>query len=209
MNEQKDQNEIWITEFTNESAIEFRTNVLYRSKKDPYKPIIVYINSPGGSAAACAAMIDTINTVPNKIITVAIGSALSCGAILLSHGDARMITRHSEVMIHRVSTLVMGDVSMVKSRAKNLEDTNKLLNGLLANNCGLTFEELESKLVNADGNEIWLNAEDAVKFGIADYIGLPEIVSVIDYEVSIITEKPLREPITENNIPKRRSRKKS
>ena len=50
-----------------------------------------------------ASMIETMDEVPNPIITVAHGMAMSCGAVLLSHGDIRFVGKNSRIMVHEVS----------------------------------------------------------------------------------------------------------
>ncbi len=87
--------EIWVIEFTAESAQEFREKLLEQSKDNPNRPIIVYIDSYGGQVDALAKMISTMDEIPNPIITACVGKAMSCGAILLSHGDIRFCDPHS------------------------------------------------------------------------------------------------------------------
>src|ERR1700693_3667985 len=114
----RDSDEILVNDFTEDSAQEFRDKLLEAAKDDPMKPIVVYIDSYGGEVDALAKMIETMDEVSNPVITVAMGKAMSCGAMLLSHGDIRFCGKHSRVMIHEVSIGTGGDVHDVESTAK-------------------------------------------------------------------------------------------
>jgi len=186
-----DSDEIVVNEFTEESAQEFRDKVLNVAKHDSQEPIIVYIDSYGGSADALAKMIETIDEVPNPVITVAIGKAMSCGAILLSHGDMRFCGPHSRVMIHEVSGGAAGDVHDVKADAKEMERLNRHFIGLLANNCKIKggYDALRKIIKDQDGRDNYMDAEQSKKFGIVDGIGLPRVTKVHMYQIDIAPPK--------------------
>src|ERR1035437_7268419 len=128
--------EIWVTEFTEDAAIEFRKQMLDVSKKDILRPIIVYIHSYGGAVDVLASMIESMDEIPNPIITVAHGMAMSCGAVLLSHGDIRFVGKNSRIMVHEVSGGVgADDVHNMFADASETKRLNKWFMGLLAKNC--------------------------------------------------------------------------
>ena len=54
---------ILVNEFTEESAKEFREKLFELSRKNPYKPIIIYIDSYGGYVDSLAAMVEAIESV--------------------------------------------------------------------------------------------------------------------------------------------------
>lgn len=186
-----DSDEIWVNKFDEESAQEFRTKLHEEAKGDPRKPIIVYIDSYGGLVDSLANMIEAMDEVPNPIITVCHGKAMSCGAVLLSHGDIRFCGKHSRVMVHETSSGTQGDVNDMKGDAKEADRLNKWFMGLLAKNCGLKggYESIRQIIKDRDGRDIYMNADDAIKFGIADAVGTPRIVQRMIYEVSIVPPK--------------------
>jgi ATP-dependent protease ClpP protease subunit len=182
--------EIWVRSFTEESAQEFREQVMERSDKEGTMIIPIYIDSYGGNAYALSKMIATMDEVPNRFITAAYGKAMSCGAILLSHGDLRFVDKYASVMIHNVSASAWGDVFDMKSRSEEMMRVNKMFIGLLAKNCGKTYEELQDLIKSqTDSKEIWLQADEAVKFGIADKVGVPEMVPIIQWACEARPEK--------------------
>lgn len=178
-------NEIWVTKFDEDHAQKFRQQVLESSKIDPSKPVVIYIDSYGGHVDALAKMVETLDEIPNPVVTVCMGKAMSCGAILLSHGDVRFLGAHSRVMVHEVSSGTYGDVHDMHADVKETVRLNEHFMGLLAHNCGFkNYAELRSVIKDQDGRDRYLFGEDAIKFGIVDVIGLPKITGRLSYEVS-------------------------
>lgn len=177
--------EIWVTKFDEEHAQKFRLAVMEASKLDPSRPIVIYIDSYGGYVDALAKMIETLDEIPNPIVTACMGKAMSCGAILLSHGDVRFLGKHSRVMVHEVSSGTFGNVQDMKDDVKETVRLNSHFMGLLARNCGFKhYEEFREILKQQDGRDLYLHGEEAIKFGIVDAIGLPKISGRMMYEVS-------------------------
>ena len=189
--------EIWVTKFDEESAQKFRAAVMAESKMDPTKPIVIYIDSYGGYVDALAKMIETLDEVPNPIVTCCMGKAMSCGAMLLSHGDVRFLGRHSRVMVHEVSSGTIGNVQDMKDDVKETVRLNEYFMGLLAKNCGFkNYDELRQVIKEQDGRERYLFGNEAITFGIVDAIGTPNIGSRTIYEV---TKKPVKSPFASRN----------
>lgn len=182
--------EIWVTEFNQDEALKFREKIIAQSQEDPSAPIIVRINSYGGEVDSLAMMIETLDELPNPIITSVEGVAMSCGAILLSHGDLRWCGKYSRVMIHEVSGGAIGDTHSVHMDALELKRVNKLFMGLLAKNCNIRggYDGLRKILKGRDGKDMYLSAEDALNFGIVDAIGCPRMNTYLTYDVR--TAKP-------------------
>lgn len=170
--------EIWVYEFTEKSAHEFREQVMMMAEDEgPSGVIPINIDSYGGSVYALAKMIETMNEMPNQFLTRVSGKAMSCGAILASQGDVRFIGDLSNTMVHNVSAGVMGDVTDMESVTENVKEINKQMMGLLAKNCGMSYASLQSKIkASTNSKEIWLNAEQSVEFGLADFVGTPKLV---------------------------------
>jgi ATP-dependent Clp protease protease subunit len=191
MSESSDKsNEIWVTAFTEEYAQKFREALLAHAKPGHLHPIIIYIDSYGGSVDALAKMIETMDEIPNPLLTVTLGKAMSCGAILFSHGDVRFCGQHSRIMIHEVSSGAIGNVHDIQTDVEEAKRLNEYFMGLLAKNCGhKDYAELRKLIKEQDGRDRYFTAEQAVKFGIADYVGLPKISASVNYEVNLLPLK--------------------
>lgn len=76
--------------------------LLFLSREDPEKDIQMYINSPGGVIYAGMAIYDTMNMIPNRISTVAVGVTASFGTVLLTAGTKgqRYALPHATIHMH-------------------------------------------------------------------------------------------------------------
>ena len=167
-------NGIIVNEFDNDGVANFRDGVAALASYGLDTIIPVYIDSYGGYVDSLLAMIDIMDATPNKFLTVCLGKAMSCGAILLSHGDIRYCGAYGRVMIHKVSSASWGDIDSLKSLTDETDRLNKIALGILANNCNITYNQLEEKIhATTDKRTLWLDAQSAVKLGIVDKVGVP------------------------------------
>lgn len=184
--------EIWVNRFTERSAQMFRDQVMFRFEANPVKPIVIYIDSYGGSVDSLAKMIATMNEVPVSFITCCIGKAMSAGAILLSHGEIRFCDKDSRVMIHEISAGSLGSVNVHDNLndAQELKRVNSHFMGLLATNCGLkNYEKLKNIIKENNGRELYLSADKAKEMGIVDYVGIPSIIENTEYGCMLVDSK--------------------
>src|SRR4051812_17342601 len=122
--------------------------MLFLQSEDSKKDINLYINSPGGSASATLAMIDTMNFIKNDVSTVCVGMAASGGAWLLSAGKKgkRYALPNSEIMIHQPLGGAEGQASDIAIRAKNILRLRDNLAKIMAKNTGQTVEKVEKDI---------------------------------------------------------------
>lgn len=183
--------EIVVNSFTEESAQEFRERVLEIAYEDTNTVIPIRIDSYGGSVDALMKMIETMDEVDNRFITHCSGKAMSCGAILLSHGDIRFIGKYSRALIHNVSSFSYGDVLDQAQTAQETMRINKMALGLLASNCDMTYKELQTHIKTTKGSkDLVMSANQAKKFGLVDYVGAPLIQSATYWHIDVVAAKP-------------------
>ena len=180
--------EIWIHKFDEESAQKFREHAIRAVREAPSSnhPIVIYVDSYGGYVDSLATMIETMDEIPNPLYTVCLGKAMSCGAILLSHGDQRFCGQHSRVMVHEVSGCTGGNVNDICNDSKEIQRLNRYFMGILAKNCNIKggYNALRQKVKEHEGREWWMDAAEAKKFGIIDHIGTPIVEAAIVYVTS-------------------------
>lgn len=142
--------------------------LLFLQSEDADKDIYLYINSPGGSATATLAMIDTMNHIKPDVATVCVGFAASGGAWLLSSGakGKRYALPNAEVMIHQPLGGAQGQATDIEITAKNILALRSRLNKILAENTGQKLEKIEKDVER----DFYLYAEDAKKYGIIDHV---------------------------------------
>ena len=142
--------------------------LLYISSQRPDQEIKMYINSPGGSVSAGLAIYDTMQYIPNDISTICTGMAASMGAVLFSGGTKgkRLILQHSRVLIHQPLGGAKGQASDILIAAKEIEKSKHELIKILSENTNKPYDKV---LSDAD-RDYWMNADEAVEYGIADEI---------------------------------------
>ncbi|WP_027399581.1 ATP-dependent Clp endopeptidase proteolytic subunit ClpP [Anaerovorax odorimutans] len=142
--------------------------LLFLESEDPDKDISFYINSPGGSITAGMAIYDTMRYIKPDVSTICIGMAASMGAFLLSCGakGKRFALPNSEIMIHQPLGGVNGQAEDIRIHADRIIKTREKLNKILSENTGQDLARIE-KDTDRDN---FLDAEDAVKYGIIDKV---------------------------------------
>jgi ATP-dependent Clp protease protease subunit len=146
--------------------------LLFLESEDPKKDIYLYINSPGGSASATLAMIDTINHIKPDVSTICVGMAASGGAWLLSAGKKgkRFCLPNAEVMIHQPLGGAQGQATDIDIRAKQILKLREQLNKIMAANTGQTVSKIERDVER----DFFMTADEAVKYGLVDKVLKPK-----------------------------------
>jgi len=156
------------SEITDPMANTVIAQLLFLEANNPEKDIYLYINSPGGSVTAGLAIYDTMQFIKNDISTICIGQAASMAAILLAAGTKgkRFILPHSRVMIHQPVGGSQGRASDVEIYTKELLRIKEELFKILSKHTGQTI----SKIKKDSDRDLFLTAENAVKYGIVDKV---------------------------------------
>ncbi len=154
-------------EISDEMAASVISQLLYLDNNGK-ETISLYINSPGGSVSAGLAIYDVIESLRSPVSTICLGCAASMAAVILSGGakGKRLLLPHSQVMVHQPSGGMDGQTTDLLIAAAHIETLRRDLNELLAENCEKDIRDI----VEATERDHWMNAKEAVEFGIADRI---------------------------------------
>ncbi|NIA16808.1 MAG: ATP-dependent Clp protease proteolytic subunit [Planctomycetes bacterium] len=153
--------------------------MLFLSNEDSKSDISFYINSPGGSITAGLAVYDTMRFLRCDVATYCIGQAASMGAVLLTAGTAgkRFLLNNSRILLHQplISGVLSGPATDLEIQAKEILRLRERLYGIIAQHTGKNAEKIEK---DCDRN-LWLEADEAVEYGLADKIlqKAPKIMS--------------------------------
>lgn len=155
---------------TDETAKDLTEKLLYLEATAPGKDITFYMNTPGGSITAGMAVYDTIKLITSPVTIVVTGMAASMGSILLSAAKKgnRYIYPHARVLIHQplITGRMVGPASDINIQAKEMEKLRTELNQILATASGQSFD----KVAKDSDRDFYLNAEEAIAYGLADHI---------------------------------------
>jgi len=159
---------------------EIDKEAIYENENDPeseiigfyHKPIDFLISSWGGEALNMFAIYDTMRMVRDEceIHTLGMGKVMSAGVLLLAAGTKgkRRIGANCRIMLHSV---IGGQQGSLHNLENEMAETRWLqqqhIEALVAET-SITSKQLK-RLLNKKVN-IYLNAKEAVKYGIADEI---------------------------------------
>ena len=155
-------------DINSDMANDFLSELLFLEQDND--PITIYINSPGGEVNAGLMIYDAIQGSNLKIDMICTGRAASMAAVILAAGQKgrRYIFPHSKVMIHEplIANGVGGSATSIKNISESILETKEIVNGILAKHTGKSIEEINE----ATGFDNYMDAKEAIKFGICDHI---------------------------------------
>lgn len=129
-------------------------------------PIIIIINSCGGSVPDGLALCDAINTSRVPVIGIVTGYAYSMAFSILTQCHMRVGMPNSSYLFHDGWTCDSNTSSKVRDAARFYEQVDKRINKMIANRTKFTTEYLES-ISRADN--YWL-ADEMKEKGVLDAI---------------------------------------
>jgi ATP-dependent Clp protease protease subunit len=144
--------------------------MLFLSNEDAKSDINFYINSPGGSVTAGLAVYDTMQFLRCSVATYCVGLAASMGAVLFTAGakGKRFVLNNSRILLHQplINGVLEGPATDLDIQAKETIRLRGRIYEIIASHTGQTIEKITA---DCDRN-FWLEAKEAVKYGLADEI---------------------------------------
>ncbi len=142
--------------------------LLFLSREDPEKEIQMYINSPGGVIYAGLAIYDTMQMLPNRISTVAVGVTASFGTVLLTAGAKghRYALPNATIHMHQPLGGAQGQASDIEIQAREILRLKSRLLEIMAKHTGKTLEDIE----HDTNRDFYLDAKQAVEYGVVDQV---------------------------------------
>ena len=160
-----------IQDITEEKAEE----VIYALKiysTESQDPIDLLISSHGGSAPDMFAIYDFMRGIRDdvRVVTYGLGKVMSAAVLILAAGTKgyRKIGKHCRVMIHSVNGGNVGNLQDLKNEMKEIQVTQDAYIAALCEETLFTKKQLKGMI--SKNLNIYLSAEEVVKYGIADII---------------------------------------
>jgi len=136
------------------------------------RPIEFYISTYGGSADDMFALYDVMRLVreDTEISTMGLGKVMSAGVLLLAAGTKgkRKVARNCRIMIHSVIGGNHGSLHNMMNEMEAIEQLQQMYSDCLVSETKITKTQLK-KMLERKVN-VYLSAEEAVEYGIADII---------------------------------------
>lgn len=155
-------------EVRDENTMKLHKQLLLLSAMDPEADIYLHIHSPGGSVDAGMMVYDTMNYIPNDVVTISVGMAASMGQFLLCAGapGKRFALPHSRIMMHQTSSGIGGSASDIKIQAEESKKLKATLLELIADRTGKSPEQVRE---DAERDR-WFSAAEAKDYGLVDHV---------------------------------------
>lgn len=124
------------------------------------------INSPGGYVDAGSEIYTALKEYQGQVIAKITGQACSAASWIALAADRVEMSPTAQIMIHRASTMSIGNSDDLASDLNALNSLDKSFVDLYSQRTGLDAQEVYRLMCNTT----WMNAKEAVDKGFADEI---------------------------------------
>ncbi len=142
--------------------------LLYLERESPDKDISLYIQSPGGVISSGLAIYDTMQIINAPVSTICVGMTASMATVLLCAGakGKRYALPHSTIHMHQAIGGAQGQATDIEIAAREILRLQEMLRQIIAKHTGQSIE----KIAHDTDRDFYLNAQQAVEYGIIDEI---------------------------------------
>jgi ATP-dependent Clp protease protease subunit len=142
--------------------------LLFLEREDPDKDINLYIHCPGGVISAGLAIYDTMQIIRPEVSTICVGMAASMGTVILCAGakGKRYSLPNSTIHLHQAVGGAQGQAADIEIAAREIMRLQEMIRNILSNHTGQPMD----KIIHDTDRDFYLNAEQAVEYGIVDEI---------------------------------------
>ena len=135
---------------------------------DTSEPVLILINSPGGTLTDATAICNLLSAIPNPIITVAIGTCQSAAVMIFLCGTSRYTSKDLDFMIHQPyipKLTAPQNYSFSKELSAGLKKDLDIYKKYITRNTEIPKEVLD--IAFKYGNDLEISSQDALKYKIA------------------------------------------
>jgi len=138
--------------------------IQFELKQSPH--IKLFLNSDGGEIFSAFTAADRIISSKVPIYTFAEGMVASAATIMSIVGKKRYISPSGVMLVHQLRSWCGGTHENLKDEAKNLEMLSEKIQGYYLKYTKFSQADLDEILKH----DIYLSAEECIKYGLADQI---------------------------------------
>lgn len=144
-------------------------NLLMFNAEDTDTPIVMYINTYGGTAHDMLAIYDVMQFIKPPVYTIGCGKVMSAGVLLLAAGEPghRYALPHTSIMIHRVRGGALGTVEDIEASGDHMRSLQSISEVLLKKHTKINKKQMTAFMSGADS---YLMPRDARALGIIDHV---------------------------------------
>lgn len=162
-----------IEQYTCKDAIEFILEKnIDKSWNRSSKHLTLFVSSYGGCLGSAFALVDIMKGSNIPIHTVGVGMIGSAGLVIFMAGAKghRILTPNTSILSHQYSSMGVGKMHELLSMNKEHDLTEKRLIRHYVENTNLDEKKIKKLLLPP--SDVWLDSEEALKYGICDEVKL-------------------------------------
>jgi ATP-dependent Clp protease protease subunit len=142
--------------------------LLFLESENPNADISLYIQSPGGEADACFAIVDTMKYIKSPVSTIGMGMVASAGSVVLAAGEKgkRYALPNCNIMIHQPLSGAKGQVTDLEIQIKQSVKLKEKLIDSYAEWTGKSRKIIAGSIERDN----YMSAQEAKDFGLIDEV---------------------------------------
>lgn len=140
------------------------TKINFDLQETPH--IKLHINSDGGEVFGALSIVDRITSSKVPVHSYAEGLVASASTLISVCCHKRYIRKNSILLIHQVRSWFEGTYENFNDEKQNMDLVMKIIKNVYLKHTKFSEDELNTLLKR----DIYLNAEDAIRYGLADEI---------------------------------------
>lgn len=191
----EDKPHVTINSFTEKSVSEVLSQLdKLEARYGLDQPILVQIDSYGGSVHGLSVLYDRLKGMQHPIITYTSSKAMSAGAILLSSAASpglRFASPEASILVHEIQSGALGDIKDIEDQVNYLRILNEKWMSILAKSMGLENHKDIRKLIKKHtiGQDVHLTAHQAKKLGLIDDVVSIKLVPFYGWQLTKVRHK--------------------
>lgn len=165
---------LYLNEIVDEGVIETLAYMIMKYNRDDKdiptdqrKPIILYINSPGGNVVDGYGLIDALLTSKTPVYTVNLAQCSSMGFLIFIAGKKRYAMPHSQFLMHDGQSFGFDSTAKLKDRIEfETIELESMTKKYILDHTNMTDQFYDEKY----RMEFYFLPQKAKELGVADYI---------------------------------------
>lgn len=137
-----------------------------KNNGEPHNIVTLHINSGGGDVFSSLAIYDFLKEAEIPVVGIVEGQAASGASIILQGCKQKLMSPHSMILIHELSSGTFGKLTQMKQDFKNWESMMDLIKDIYRKETKIPEDELD-KILEPD---YYWKADKCKEYGLVDYI---------------------------------------
>jgi HK97 family phage major capsid protein len=133
------------------------------------KPILLYLNSPGGDAFEGVAIYNLLREYKGDITVRVLGMAASAASVIAMAGDTIEVGEAASIMIHSSWAVVIGNRADLRDAADMLDQLDRSVAEVYASRTGREVNDILRMM----SDETWMFGQEAIDEAFADALMVP------------------------------------